>query len=67
MDQVKNISFNIFARDEDEARNGEQAIKDFIALMCSKGVKVTGDKIAEAVKRLNKNTFILNEIVKFFA
>lgn len=67
MDQVKKISFNIFASDDDEAQRGEQAIKDFIALMCSKGVKVTGDKIAEAVEKLNGSSFILHEIIKFFS
>jgi len=64
---IRNISFNIFARDDDEARRGEQAIKDFIALMCEKGVMVSGDKIAEAFGRLKDSPFVLYEMVKFLS
>lgn len=67
MDQeIRKISFNIFAKDDDEAQRGEQAIKDFIAMMCNKGVRVTGDKIVEAVSNLNKSPFVMYEITKFF-
>ena len=65
--EIRNISFNIFARDDGEARRGEQAIKDFIALMCEKGVKVTGDKIAEAFGKLKDSPFVLYEMIKFFS
>ena len=67
MDQeIRKISFNIFAKDDDEAQRGEQAIKNFIAMMCEKGVRVTGDKIAEAVDNLNNSPFVMYEITKFF-
>lgn len=64
---IRNISFNIFAEDDGEARRGEQALKDFIALMCRKGVMVTGDKIAEAFTRLKDSPFVMYEIIKFFS
>ena len=67
MDQeIRRISFNIFAKDDAEAQRGEQAIKSFIAMMCEKGIRVTGDKIAEAVGRLDNSPFIMYEITKFF-
>ena len=66
MEGIKRISFNIFAKDDEEALRGEQAIKNFISLMCSKGVRVTGDKIAEAVGNLNDGSFVMNRIIQFF-
>ena len=63
---VRNISFNIFAADDAEAERGCEAIKQFIRLMGSHGAMVSGDKIAQAVAKLDSNPFIKSQIVSFF-
>ena len=63
---VRNISFNIFAADDAEAERGCEAIKQFIRLMGSQGAMVSGDKIAQAVAKLDSSPFIKSQIVSFF-
>ena len=63
---VKKISFNIFAADDAEAQQGENAIKQFIKLMCENGAMVSGNKIAQAVDKLKNSPFVKSEIIKFF-
>lgn len=63
---IKNIAFNIYADTDEEAEKGRKAIIQFINIMGRHGAKVTGNKIDEAVSRLNDNSFILNQIIKFF-
>ena len=63
---VRNISFNIFAADDAEAERGCEAIKQFIRLMGSQGAMVSGDKIAQAVAKLDNSPFIKSQIVAFF-
>ena len=63
---VRNISFNIFAADDAEAERGCEAIKQFIRLMGSQGAMVSGDKIAQAVAKLDSSPFIKSQIVAFF-
>ena len=64
--QVRNISFNIYAGSDEEAERGRQAIIKFINIMGQHGARVTGNKIAEAVSKLNSNSFITSQIIKFF-
>jgi hypothetical protein len=66
MDNIKTISFNIYARDEAEAEKGRKAIIQFINIMGQNGAMVTGDKIAEAVSKLSSSPFIATQIIKFF-
>ena len=66
MEQVRNISFNIYASTDEEAEKGRRAIVRFINIMGQHGGKVSGDKLAEAVGRLNNNSFITAQIIKFF-
>lgn len=63
---VRKIAFNIYAETDEEAEKGRKALIQFINIMGQHGAKVTGNKIAEAVSRLNDNQFILNQIIKFF-
>lgn len=63
---IRKIAFNIYAETDEEAEKGRKAIIQFINIMGQHGAKVTGNKIAEAVNRLNDNQFILNQIIKFF-
>lgn len=63
---IHKISFNIYAMDEHEAERGRNAIVRFINILGQHGAKFTGDKIAEAVSKLNSSPFIASQIFKFF-
>lgn len=63
---TRNISFNIFARDEEEADRGCAAIKQFIRMMGENGAMVSGDKIAQAVGKLDSSPFVKSQIINFF-
>ena len=64
--EVRKISFNIYANNDEEAERGCKAIKQFIDIIGQHGAMVTGDKIADAVSKLPENTFVLSQIIKFF-
>ena len=66
MEQVRPITFNIYASTDEEAEKGKKAIIHFINIMGQHGGKVSGDKLYEAVKMLNINPFITSQIIKFF-
>lgn len=64
--EIRNISFNIYAKSDEEAERGRKAIITFINIMGQHGAKVTGDKIAGAVAKLGENTFVTSQIIRFF-
>lgn len=64
--KVLPITFNIYASSEEEAERGRKAIIQFINVMGQHGARVSGDKIAEAVSKMDKATFVTKEIIKFF-
>ena len=64
--EIRQISFNIYAKDNEEAEKGRKAIIQFINEMGQHGAKVSGNKIAEAVARLNSSPFIASQIINFF-
>ena len=66
MEKVKSIAFNIYANSDEEAEKGRRAIIQFINIMGQHGAKVSGNKIADAVSKLNSNSFITSQIIKFF-
>ncbi len=67
MDQnIRQISFNIYADNDQEAERGRKAIIQFINIMGQHGAMVSGNKIAEAVAKLNESPFITSQIIKFF-
>ena len=66
MEQIRPITFNIYALTDEEAERGRKAIISFINVMGQHGAKVSGDKLHEAVGKLGGNTFILSQIIKFF-
>ncbi len=67
MDQnIRQISFNIYADSDQEAERGRKAIIQFINIMGQHGAMVSGNKIAEAVAKLNESPFIASQIIKFF-
>lgn len=66
MDGIKNISFNIYANSDEEAERGRKAIIQFINIVGQQGAKVSGDKIAEAVAKLQSSPFVASQIINFF-
>ena len=65
-ENVRKISFNIYASTDEEAERGKNAIIQFINIMGQHGAMVSGFKLYEAVKMLNVNPFITSQIIKFF-
>jgi ribulose-5-phosphate 4-epimerase/fuculose-1-phosphate aldolase len=63
---IRNISFNIFAESDEEAERGCAAIKQFIRIMGEHGAMVSGNKIADAVARLDGSSFVKTQIINFF-
>lgn len=66
MDKIQQIHFNIYAEDELEAEKGRQAIIQFINIMGQHGAKVSGNKIADAVAKMQGSPFIVSQIIHFF-
>jgi len=66
MEEIRKISFNIYASSDEEAEKGRKAIIQFINIMGQHGAKVSGDKIVEAVNQLTNNSFIASQIINFF-
>jgi len=64
--QVRPITFNIYASSDEEAERGRKAIIQFINIMGQHGAKVSGEKISEAVGKLSSSPFIASQIIQFF-
>lgn len=64
--ETKNISFNIYAESEEEAERGRKAIVSFINSVGQHGARVSGNKLAQAVAKLNSSPFIASQIINFF-
>ena len=60
------ITIKIYANDEQEAQRAQHALGQFVNDMGAMGIAVTGDKIAEAVPRWNKNVLVKNQIINHF-
>jgi hypothetical protein len=60
------ITIKIYANDEQEAKRAQQALGQFVNDMGALGIPVTGDKIAEAVPRWNKNPIVKSQIINYF-
>lgn len=66
MEQIRKITFNIYADSDDEAEKGRKAIIQFINIMGQHGARVSGRKLSDAVSRLGDSPFITNQIINFF-
>ena len=66
MEGIRSITFNIYAGSDEEAERGRKAIIQFIGIMGQHGAKVSGNKIADAVARLNSTPFVASQIIRFF-
>ncbi|MDD6017106.1 MAG: hypothetical protein PUC18_12680 [Prevotellaceae bacterium] len=63
---IKNISFNIYASSDEEAEKGRQAIVKFIDIIGQHGAKVSGNKLSEAIAKMQSTPFIATQIINFF-
>lgn len=59
------ISFNIYADSEDEAKQAEQAIINFITAHAQEGRAVSAQKITSALSQWEKNPFVKSQIINF--
>ena len=64
--EIRPITFNIYASSDEEAEKGRKAIIKFINIIGQQGAKVTGNKIADAVAKLNSSPFVTYQIINFF-
>lgn len=60
------ITFSIYANDEAEAQAARHAIVKFINDHAAQGRAVTGQKIADALSRWEKNPIVRTHIINFF-
>ena len=60
------ITVKIYAADEQEAERARQALGGFVDQMGSMGIMVTGDKIAQAVPKWDKNPLVKSQVIKHF-
>lgn len=65
-DKVVNISFNVWANSEDEAKELRQSICDFIDWFGQRGMKVTASKLSEAINRWQNNILVKNSVINHF-
>lgn len=60
------ITIKIYATDEQEAQQAQQALGQFVNDMGALGIAVTGDKVAKAVPQWKKNILVKNQIINYF-
>lgn len=65
-DKVVNISFNVWANSEDEAKELRQSICDFIDWFGQRGVKVTSSKLTQAINNWQNNAIVKNSVIRYF-
>jgi hypothetical protein len=58
-DKIVNITFNIWANNEEEGRELQRELGAFIDLMGQQGRKVTAAKLTEALRKYKNNYFVL--------
>lgn len=62
---VYNITVPIYAENEQEAIEAQQALYNFVNGYRERNVAVTGNKVAAALKNLEGNPFIKSQVDKF--
>lgn len=65
-DKIVNISFNIWANNEDEVKELRKSICDFIDWFGQRGIKVSASKLNDAISKWQDNMLVKNSIVKYF-
>ncbi|WP_302821617.1 hypothetical protein [Parabacteroides goldsteinii] len=59
---VYNITIPIYADNEQEAKEAQNALFNFVDKYREKNVAVTGIKVATALKKLESNAFVKSQI-----
>lgn len=62
---VYNITIPIYAASENEAKEAQAALFDFVSRYREKRIAVTGEKVTTALKKLESNAFIKSQIDNF--
>lgn len=65
-DKIVNISFNIWANDDNEAAELKKMICDFINWHGNQGRKVTASGLIDAMKKMQSSSLAMNIINKHF-
>ena len=65
-DTIVNISFNVWASDEEEGARLRKAMCDFIDWFGQRGVKVTASKLTEAIDKWQANPLVRNRVINHF-
>lgn len=65
-DKIVNISFNVWANNEEEGARLKQAICDFIDWFGQKGIKVTASKLTNAIDNWQVNPLVRNRVINHF-
>lgn len=65
-DKIVNISFNIWANDENEGMELKKMICEFIDWHGSQGRKVTASGLIDAMKKMRESTLAMNIVNKHF-
>lgn len=65
-DKIVNISFNVWANNEEEGARLRKSICDFIEWFGQRGIKVSASKLDEAISNWQKNALVKNSIIKHF-
>jgi hypothetical protein len=65
-DKIVNISFNIWANDENEGMELKKMICEFIDWHGSKGRKVTASGLIDAMKKMRESTLAMSIVNKHF-
>lgn len=65
-DKIVNISFNIWANDDNEAAELKKMICDFINWQGNQGRKVTASGLIDAMKKMQSSSLAMNIINKHF-
>ena len=60
------ITIKIYAEDEQEAEKARHALGSFVDQLGEMGIMVTGNKIAQAVPKWDKNILVKNQIISHF-
>ena len=60
------ITIKIYAEDEQEAEKARQALGGFVDRLGEMGIMATGEKIAQAVPKWDKNPIVRSQIINHF-
>ena len=63
--RIAHIEFNIYADTENGGAALKKAICDFIAYHGNMGVKVTAEKVANAINHWQDNLFVKNKVTNY--